>query len=642
MILFVTAFRDIGRGAWSHSTRTIEKYISYFKNLAETIEYPLIVFATHEVILQIAHTVRNKDTITFVDSSTISIFLDTHLESERAIMNSDKYKRKIPEHRKIQPEHTNPEYTLLTHSKAQYVSHAKRAMPGYTHYAWIDFGFVRDNLDVVPKNIDSSKLCDKIMINSFSQIKPPYIDADTMLTSNAVYFAGGTFVVPVHLVDTFEALYTELLSHWKETFIADDDQSAIYQIYCANKSLFVLIPTYKWFSLYKEWLNTPLQLYKINAKRIGVVIYAQPDTRFNEQHMVRILKLIERVGYSVDILVQYTKESPSLDDAKSKLSYIYRLSYIDISTVRFSDYGAILFSADLPSLEYVERIKEAGVPRILIHHEYSSMYDCEEFLYQNDIRGPPFHRERMFDEIWITDCCDDASYDYCSVLHKHKVPVRKMPHVWNPMFINYLEHGTPMNKVHTGTQLDIVIQESNLSYNSNGWMALIVCEKLWLENPELLHHVYLFNAPDANATAMSMIQSLELWKSQKLRIMVAFPLLDLLQYFSDPCRHGDHPVVFLQHGDSFKSAAFDVLYAGFTLVHNSRVLKQMGFGHYYDTLASAKEALAHMPVQRNVSNSISQVHARLFSYDPFHESRLMPYKRRIDELMAIRTIEYTL
>ena len=50
-ILFITAFRDIGRENWTGwLKRTNEEYIEYFKNLAYNISYKLIVFVEKDFI----------------------------------------------------------------------------------------------------------------------------------------------------------------------------------------------------------------------------------------------------------------------------------------------------------------------------------------------------------------------------------------------------------------------------------------------------------------------------------------------------------------------------------------------------------------------------------------------------------------
>ena len=48
-ILFITAFKDIGRSNWTTHKRTNEEYFSYFLNITNNIKYKLIVYLDDEI-----------------------------------------------------------------------------------------------------------------------------------------------------------------------------------------------------------------------------------------------------------------------------------------------------------------------------------------------------------------------------------------------------------------------------------------------------------------------------------------------------------------------------------------------------------------------------------------------------------------
>jgi Bacterial protein of unknown function (HtrL_YibB) len=244
MILFVTMFRDIGRDKWTYFQRPVSEYINRFKFLAEQIEYPMIAYVEGDVI-------ESTDKLQVVDLNSVQTFIHTHIESERAIMNTKEYQSKIPECRKICPEHIYPEYTLLNHSKIQYIADAKKRMPNYDYYVWIDFGFAVDS-ECVPRNIDTTKLGSRILFNTLDPIPDVHISPREMLSSSAIYMLGTTFIVPSPLVEVFEALYTKKLNEWQSAGIADDDQNMYYQIWVENKEYFRLIPTNRWRSLFND------------------------------------------------------------------------------------------------------------------------------------------------------------------------------------------------------------------------------------------------------------------------------------------------------------------------------------------------------------------------------------------------------
>ena len=253
-------FKNIGRSSWNNFRRSEQEYLDYFKYLVETIDYPLVVYVENPILKKLValESVKLRSNIMLVDSSTVKTYLDTHLESEKQIMNSEAYKQKIPEGRKRAPEHTIPTYTLLNHSKIQFLMHTKKTIPGYDYYAWIDFGFVRNGkLETLPKNIDFAKLGNKIIVNNLYSLPKQAISAEEMLSKNETFFAGNSYIVPSSLIEPFQNAYTKKLDEWKAKGIADDDQNLMYQLWVDDKDMFEILHSGhdNWFALYKDYLN---------------------------------------------------------------------------------------------------------------------------------------------------------------------------------------------------------------------------------------------------------------------------------------------------------------------------------------------------------------------------------------------------
>ena len=261
MIIFTTMFKNIGRSSWNNFRRSEQEYLDYFKYLVETIDYPLVVYVENPILKKLValESVKLRSNIMLVDSSTVKTYLDTHLESETNIMNSEAYKQKIPANRKDNPEHVNPEYTLTTHSKLQFISYTKKIIPGYDHYAWIDFGWVRNGaIDTIPKNLDFSKLGKRIILNNLDRFYEKTFSAEEMLARNETFLAGGSYIVPAHLVEPLQNAYDKKMEEWKMRGIADDEQNLMYQLWVDNKDLFevIFLRPFDWWSLYRGHLNS--------------------------------------------------------------------------------------------------------------------------------------------------------------------------------------------------------------------------------------------------------------------------------------------------------------------------------------------------------------------------------------------------
>jgi hypothetical protein len=257
-ILFVTAFKDIRRDLWGIVPRSKHDYIRDFIPLAETLKYNLLVYVEDDVYNTL-EAYNFPSNIHLIKSKEVqNTFFDRFLESEKEIMYSDQYKSKIPSDRKGAPEHIYPEYTLINHTKINYVADAKKRYPNYEYYSWLDFGAARINIHDVPKNIKVDLLKTKISYLVLNQPPVTRVKEDDMLKSHSIYFPGGQFIVHTSLVETFETLVEEKLISWRERekWVCDDDQNLILQIYFDHPELFQLYHRNEWLSLFRVFLNS--------------------------------------------------------------------------------------------------------------------------------------------------------------------------------------------------------------------------------------------------------------------------------------------------------------------------------------------------------------------------------------------------
>jgi hypothetical protein len=251
-ILFITAFKDIGRENWPTHKRSIEDYFNYFNILAQNIKYNLIVFLEKDIKEKLLDKYTFKNNIIFRDLKNVNTFYDKYLEEERRVICDKRFQIKIPKERfRKHPETWCAKYTLINHSKVNFVRFTKDEYPNYDFYSWIDFGYVRD-INNIPENIDIEQLPNKIIYQSFGQIPEPRLDAIKILKINEAIIAGSAFIIPKSIVNIFEELYENKIKQWHQNFICDDDQSLILQLYYENKHFFHLIMDDRWFSLYNH------------------------------------------------------------------------------------------------------------------------------------------------------------------------------------------------------------------------------------------------------------------------------------------------------------------------------------------------------------------------------------------------------
>ena len=49
-------------------------------------------------------------------------------------------------------------FSLINHDKVTFLCHARRRLPAFSHYLWVDFGQAQQSLWFVPRNIDGCRL----------------------------------------------------------------------------------------------------------------------------------------------------------------------------------------------------------------------------------------------------------------------------------------------------------------------------------------------------------------------------------------------------------------------------------------------------------------------------------------------------
>jgi hypothetical protein len=257
-ILFVTAYKDIGRSKWNNSSRTNGEYFSKFVSITKQIQHTLIVFVEEDIRQQLENKYTFSKNIIFYDLPKKDLFYHTFFESQRQIIESGEYKEKIPIYRNDVPEHIYAEYNLINHSKINFVRHAKKVFPNYSFYSWIDFGFGKLLEDLPIKISNVQKLPRRIIYHSMTSIPEIQISPNDMLKENRIFLIGSSYIIPNEIVEIFEDIYEKKIIELEKEKVVDDDQNIVYQIYMENKNLFILVGGGHWFSFYNI-INSLLQ-----------------------------------------------------------------------------------------------------------------------------------------------------------------------------------------------------------------------------------------------------------------------------------------------------------------------------------------------------------------------------------------------
>lgn len=223
-VLMVTAFRDISRGTWNAFRRSRRLYLEWFSRLAGLCNLHLVCYCEEELQKELppgSYTLRAYD--------IGDTFYNTYFEKEKEIMEQPDFKKWIGD-RALNPEHCNPDYSMVTHCKVNFVRRAAQQYPGYSHYIWIDFGAVRYPLH--PDTVfDWHRLMDdKIHMQVFGNPEDYPADPRQLCKESPDALSASLFVVPTSKILWYEAVYEKELQHNHELNIADDEQNIMLRL----------------------------------------------------------------------------------------------------------------------------------------------------------------------------------------------------------------------------------------------------------------------------------------------------------------------------------------------------------------------------------------------------------------------------
>jgi len=246
-VIFVTAFKNLNRHNWEGFERTVDNYINYFENLT-MIPIRLICYCEDDV-RNILHTkLKFVNTYPYNSEETFFRFID----KEKEVMNSVQFKNLV-KHRN-DPETNKPGYNSATHNKVWFIKRTKAMFPNYTHYAWIDFGYIRTK-DNIPQQLDFTHLLDNKIL--FSTMKQFQIDKlsnpiQACIDINSQTLIGGIYFCPKNMVDWYYQEYYKMVMNYYANNLVDDDQEIVKQLLRSHSHKFNLVATGAWFEL----LNT--------------------------------------------------------------------------------------------------------------------------------------------------------------------------------------------------------------------------------------------------------------------------------------------------------------------------------------------------------------------------------------------------
>jgi len=270
-VCYITAFYDIGRDNWNSFNRKFNEYLECFyiytylfskkelsKNKDEliNIEYEMILYLDDTKIVEFLNKYNLLDTnikLIPINNKFMknNIWSWSKLDRESAIMDSDLYKKFLNNssnsNRRLFPENIYPKYTLINHSKIDFINNTIiNNLSNAEYYCWTDFGYLGKEIFYPNKLLDPFKF-DLCKIN-YTLINPYIYNLDPF--NNLLYYpeiiSGGYFFGSKDLIIKYTELYHKTLEIYQLSWLCDDDQAIVLYMYNKYPELFKLHSVYKW------------------------------------------------------------------------------------------------------------------------------------------------------------------------------------------------------------------------------------------------------------------------------------------------------------------------------------------------------------------------------------------------------------
>jgi hypothetical protein len=214
----------------------------------------------------------------------------------------------------------------------------------------------------------------------------------------------------------------------------------------------------------------------------------------------------------------------------------------------------------------------------------------------------------QFDETWTLPHHEHTCRSFLEVLND--APVVVTPYLWSPVFMDWALKKTGIGqkyfynpKERNTPQKRIAILEPNFNVVKSCHMPLLVCESAYRQQPEAFANIYVNNIEHMRSQKnfVHFTHYLEVTKNK---------IASYEGRYETPYFMTNHADIVVTHNweNQLNNLYFDVLYGGYPLVHNSEMLKDVGY--YYQPFDAKDGAKALLEAINNHHLHLDDYQAR--------------------------------
>lgn len=275
------------------------------------------------------------------------------------------------------------------------------------------------------------------------------------------------------------------------------------------------------------------------------------------------------------------------------------------------------------------RAKGGRFVAMKVGNEY--FIDIERSIYNQPHAG--LCSRKVYDAIWTLPQYKDCCTDYFSL--NTRAPVKIVPHLWSPLFIEMgmakLPEGARFGYRPGRKHWRVCVFEPNLCMVKTSVIPMLACEEAYRERPAFAEIFRFLNTNKAkdNPAFVRFAQSLDIVKN-------GLSSFDGRFYFYEFMAHHGDCVVSHQWHNAQNYLYYETLYGGYPLIHNSPMLKDLGY--YYpdfDNRAGGQALLrAHETHDQYLDAYKKKAAEFLKTLDISYQPNIEAYRRELLSLFA--------
>jgi Protein of unknown function (DUF2827) len=373
---------------------------------------------------------------------------------------------------------------------------------------------------------------------------------------------------------------------------------------------------------------------KIN---IGITLSIDPkESIFSNgirQNILILRELYEKCENVENAYIVNTSGKQIPDDPSLPL-YNFRDLIIDVKDIKKYCNVVVVAHGTLFLKEY-EELASSGIKIVkLILGPTVSLFNEHILFKGNDQYYGIFNRNKNVNKVWMSAHYFRDRYFFETI---YGCEAKVAPYVWDPRFIEKScdDYEKSNNKTAyyqpNGTNKKRILNfEPNLNMVKTSTQSLVVVERFFRQHPELVADSYFFNSATVKEKKdfIDFVKNLDIYQSKKLSFEGGMSIVPALAKYGDI-------VVANQNQNELNYLYLDAAWLGYPILHNSEMMKEIGFYYENNNAQQASEILYNIcqNFDKNYKKYKEESREKAKKYMITNEEHIKEYSKLINELM---------